>query len=86
MGALSLPIGFLLRAIPVPERHIADILHLQQEKPKRVLRHEFVQWIDGEEVPMYEAKLLPPEEALKEIEEEIKRKEEIRLKAADDLE
>lgn len=74
IGALELPLGFLLRMIPVPERHFIDIMQFwNPHDPVRVSETKYVPIYgeDGDEmVEMVEAPLLPKEEALAEIERE----------------
>ena len=79
VGAVELPLGFLLRAIPVPQdRHFIDILQFWNvEKPVRVTR-KVVETFDGDEFEMTEATLLSDKEALGEIEQEKIRKQEQR--------
>jgi magnesium-transporting ATPase (P-type) len=71
MGTIEIPVGFLLRALPNPERHYIDIIQFWNKvEPVRVTKTSFEQLYDSdsEEIRMVEAKLLPYEDALNEIE------------------
>ncbi len=69
VGSVSLPLGAILRALPVPERHFVDILQFWNPVQEvRVTRRVVYPTNDeGDELEMVEAQLLPNEEALTEI-------------------
>ncbi len=72
MGAIAFPMGFILRLIPVPERHFVDLLQFWNKVyPVRVTRKVRYGELDDENaVEMIEASLLPSDAALAEIEAE----------------
>lgn len=70
MGMIAFPAGFLLRLIPVPERHFVEVLQFWNAvHPVRVTRKvRYGEIDDADALEMVEASLLPNDEALAEIE------------------
>jgi hypothetical protein len=70
VGLVELPLGFLFRAIPVPEKHFVDILQFwNEEGVQRVITKKETSLIGADEVEMMEVELLPYEAAMEAIEE-----------------
>ncbi len=85
MGMIEIPVGFFLRALPVPERHFIDIMQFWNKvEPVRVTKTSFERLYDNdsEEIRLVEANLLPYEQALNEIEDS--RREKLRVQAEED--
>lgn len=66
IGAGSLPLGFILRLIPVPERHFTDILQFWNRPGETRHTTKEVDNYDGMDFELVSAKILPTEEALEE--------------------
>ena len=75
VGALELPLGFIIRALPVPNAHYLDTLQFWNRAPilrtTRIKAEPFYR--DGTEMQLIEADLLPEEEAFQQIEQERER-------------
>ena len=88
VGALELPLGFIIRALPVPDAHYLDSLQFWNRAPvirsTRIKAEPFYR--DGAELQFVEADLLPELDALEQIALERKRlAEEKRIQDAEKL-
>ena len=74
VGAMELPVGFILRCIPVPERHYLDILQFWNVEPNLRVTRKTCEEFEGVEFEFVEASMLSEKDAMEEIEKEKQRK------------